>query len=413
MTLSAKPSGFRHRFQGGLFGTHRRFAAALDLVGVEGVVGAPGSGPGRNPEDRRALARAFPARAVRDLPTTRHLIDRLEADPALRRLCGWSRLRDIPSEATFSRAFAEFSASRLAERMHEALVVDAPGETLIGHVSRNATAIEGREAAVAKRRPGRPRKGEERPKTPSRLKRQAGGMSLRAMLADLPKVCDRGTKKNARGIRETWRGCRLPVGTADCGVPLGAILTSASLHDSRVAMPLATMTAGRVVNLHDLMDSACDAHGIHTVSERLGHVPIIATNPRRDKALEQALNREARAQRAAGHPDARTVRYRIRPVVERTNARLEDAFGARHVRVRGPAKVACHPMSGLLALTADRIIRLAAPWRRPTGSTDPTLCPPTGTAARRSSQNSPLTPRGPCPILSLLPKPPSAAQPIP
>ncbi len=424
MTLSAKPSGFRHRFQGELFpalaeevgplpGTHRRFVAAPDLVGVEGFVGAPGSGPGRPPEDRRALARAFPARAVRDLPTTRHLIDRLGVDPALRRLCGWSRLGAIPGEATFSRAFAEFSASRLAERMHEALVVDAPGETLVGHVSPDATAIEGREAAVAKRRPGRPRKGEERPKTPSRLKRQAGGMSLRAMLADLPKVCDRGTKKNARGIRETWRGCRLPVGTADCGVPLGAILTSASLHDSRVAMPLATMTAGRVVNLHDLMDSACDAHGIHTVSERLGHVPIIATNPRRDKALEQALNREARAQRAAGHPDARTVRYRIRPVVERTNARLEDAFGARHVRVRGPAKVACHPMSGLLALTADRIIRLAAPWRRPTGSTDPTLCPPTGTAARRSSQDAPKTQHGPCPILSLLPKPPSAAQPIP
>ncbi len=186
------------------------------------------------------------------------------------------------------------------------------------------------------------------------------------MLADLPKVCDRGTKKNARGIRETWRGCRLPVDTADCGVPLGAILTSASLHDSRVA------------NLHDLMDSACDATEIHTVSERLGHVPIIATNPCRDRALEQALNREARAQRAAGHSDARTLRYRIRPVVERTNARLEDAFGARHVWMRGPAKVACHPVSGLLALTADRIIRLAAPWRRPTGSTDPTLCPPNG-----------------------------------
>ncbi len=218
-------------------------------------------------------------------------------------------------------------------------------------------------------------------------------MSLEVMLADLPKVCDRGTKKNARGIRETWRGCRLPVDTADCGVPLGAILTSASLHDSRVAIPLATMTAGRVANLHDLMDGACDATEIHTVSERFGPVPIIATNPRRDKALDQALNREVRAQRAAGHSDARTVRYRVRPVVERTNARLEDAFGARHVRVRGPTKVACHLMSGLLALAADRIIRLAAPWRRPTGSTDPTLCPPTGTATKRSSQDAPKTPR--------------------
>ena len=123
----------------------------------------------------------FLAKAVWDLPTTRHLIDRLGADPALRRLCGWSRLGAIPSEATFSRAFAEFAEARLAERMHEALVVEVLGETLIGHVSRDSTAIEGREAAGAKvkvktpkRRPGRPRKGEERPKIPSRLERPGG-----------------------------------------------------------------------------------------------------------------------------------------------------------------------------------------------------------------------------------------------
>ncbi len=68
-------------------------------------------------------------------------------------------------------------------------MVYALGETLIGHVSRDATAIEGREAAVAKPKKTetpkrrRPRKGEERPKTPSRLKRQADSMSLKAMLA--------------------------------------------------------------------------------------------------------------------------------------------------------------------------------------------------------------------------------------
>ncbi len=180
MNLGSKLSDFWGRFQGELFpalseevgpllGTHRRFVAALDLVGVEGFVGALGSGPGRPPEDRRALARAFLAKAVWDLPTTRHLIDRLGADPSLRRLCGWSRLGAIPSEATFSRAFAEFAEARLAERMHEALVVEVLGEALIGHVSRDSTAIEGREAAVAKpkaktpkRRPGRPRKGKRR-----------------------------------------------------------------------------------------------------------------------------------------------------------------------------------------------------------------------------------------------------------
>ena len=379
MNLGVKLSDFWRRFQGELFpalteevgpllGTHRRFVAALDLVGVEGFVGAQGSGPGRPAEDRRALARAFLAKAVWDLPTTRHLIDRLGADPALRRLCCWSRLGDIPSEATFSRAFAEFSASRLAQRMHEALVVDVLGGALIGHVSRDSTAINGREAAVAKpkvktpkRRPGRPRRGEERPKTPPRLERQANGMSLSAMLDDLPKLCDRGTKRNARGMLETWRGYKLHIDTADCGVPLSAILTSASVHDSQAAIPLATMTAGRVTNLYDLMDAAYDAREIHEVSKRLGHVPVIDTNPRRDKALKEARNREARAQRAASHPDIRSVRYRIRTTVERTNARLKDEFGARHVRVRGPTKVACHLMFGLLALAADQIIRLAAP----------------------------------------------------
>ncbi len=58
-------------------------------------------------------------------------------------------------------------------------------------------------------------------------------MSLNAMLDDLPKRCDRGTKKNARGMLETWRGYKLHIDTADCGVPISAILTSESVHDSQ------------------------------------------------------------------------------------------------------------------------------------------------------------------------------------
>ena len=91
-----------HRFQGELFPalaeevgplleTHKRFVTVLDLVKVECFVGEVWNGPGRPQEDRRALARGFIAKAVWDLPTTRHLIDRLKVDPPLRRLCGWSR----------------------------------------------------------------------------------------------------------------------------------------------------------------------------------------------------------------------------------------------------------------------------------------------------------------------------------
>ena len=75
------------------------------------------------------------------------MIDRLKVDPPLRRLCGWSRCTEIPSEATFSRAFAEFSQCRLPERMHEALVEETLGDELIGckiqsHLSKNPVALE-------------------------------------------------------------------------------------------------------------------------------------------------------------------------------------------------------------------------------------------------------------------------------
>ena len=80
-------------------------------------------------------------------------------------------------------------------------------EQLVGHVSRDATAIEGRERATPKpkqpakpkRKRGRPRRGEERPKEPTRLQRQQQ-MTLPEMLDDLPQVCDVGTKRNAKGL---------------------------------------------------------------------------------------------------------------------------------------------------------------------------------------------------------------------
>jgi hypothetical protein len=52
------------------------------------------------------------------------------------------------------------------------------------------------------------------------------------------------------------------------------------------------------------------------------------------------------------------VRYRERTAAERVNARLKDEFGGRQVRVRGHAKVLCHLMFGLLALTVDQLMRL-------------------------------------------------------
>ena len=82
------------------------------------------------------------------MPTTEYLLDRLDSDKRLRRICGWEKRSDVPSSATFSRAFAEFSNSKLAEIVHAEIIDRQMGEQLIGHISRDSTAIIAREKPV-------------------------------------------------------------------------------------------------------------------------------------------------------------------------------------------------------------------------------------------------------------------------
>ena len=338
------------------------FVTVLEFVRVERFLASFYALPGRPQEDRAALARAFIAKAVFQLPTTRALIERLAVDRPLRRLCGWSRLGQVPSEATFSRAFNNFAESALPSRLHEVLIEKTMQGHLVGHVSRDSTAIKGREKptpkppAKPKRGRGRPRRGEHRPKQHRRLQRQPQ-MTLPQMLEDLPRACDVGVKRNAKGYQESWVGYKLHIDAADGAVPLSCILTSASLHDSQAAIPLATLTATRVTNLYDLMDSAYDAPEIRAHSESLGHVALIDVNPR-NAARKLELKTETQAQRAAGHVYPEHLRYRERTTVERINGRLKDEFGARQIRVRGHAKVLCHLMFGILALTVTQLLRL-------------------------------------------------------
>ncbi len=106
-------------------------------------------------------------------------------------------------------------------------------------------------------------------------------MTLAEMLADLPRVCDCGTKRNSKGYPEYWVGYKLHLDVADGGIPISCILTSASLHDSQVALPLALQTQQRVSNLYDLMDAAYDARIIKEQSRWLGHVPLIDCHTKR------------------------------------------------------------------------------------------------------------------------------------
>ena len=343
------------------------FVTVLELVRVEALLPCIDGLVGRPVEDRAALARAFMAKAVFDIPTTRALIERLQVDGRLCRLCGWSGVGRLASEATFSRAFAEFAESGLASRLHETLIARTMKGQLVERISRNATAIAAREKPAPKaskpkraRRRGRPRKGEERTKEPSRLERQLT-MTLPQMLEDLPKSCDVGMKKNARGLVEKWIGYKLHIDTADGGIPISCVMTSASTHDSQAAIPLGTLTAGRVENLYDLMDSAYDSVEIWAHSISLDHKPIIAVNPRSLVELKEALKLEKKARRTLGFVFPEELRYVERSASERLNGRLKDDFGGRYVRVRGYDKVFTHLMFGMTALAASQLMRLIVP----------------------------------------------------
>ena len=352
---------------GPLTNNQQQLVTTLEVVRVEAHLPAVGKGfPGRPLKDRTAIARAFVAKAIYGLGTTRMLLDRLATDAALRRICGWEKKRDVPSESVFSRAFAEFATIGLAERVHETLITSTLQDQLVGHLSRDSTAIEAREKPrqTPERPPpppkkrGRPKQGDEPvKKPPTRLARQQT-MTLEEMCADLPTACNVGTKRNSRGHQENWIGYKLHLDTADGDIPISCLLSSASLHDSQAAIPLATLSAQRVVSLYDLMDSAYDAPEIKAHSRSLGHVPLIDTNPRRNAALKEELQGEARRRAVIRLPSAEDVRYNERSAAERVNARLKDEFGGRYLRVRGHAKVTCHLMFGILALTANQLMRL-------------------------------------------------------
>ena len=389
LTLRQQLSRFSHLLQDELFPvleaeigelgeSARRLIAILEILPLGRFIPCSQGWNGRPPRDRYTIACAFIAKAVYNCPRTSDLLERLRADEQLRLICGWKRGEKLPHESTFSRAFAEFATTELAQFAHEAFVRETQQGRLIGHIARDGTAIEARETfpftkeqqaekiAVTKQ-PRQSRKGKKlglpkrwkggrAPRRPAsldtRIHRQRS-MQLDAMLKDLPRNCSIGVKKSSKGHEQYWRGYKLHLDVADGQIPISAVLTGASVHDSQVAIPLATMTSSRVQYCYELMDSAYDAVEILEHSRGMGHVPIVdPKNVRQSKStfLPGKPKRELSW--------AESDRFRERTMVERVYARLKDEFGGRHVRVRGAGKVMAHLMFGLLALTADQILRL-------------------------------------------------------
>ena len=152
-----------------------------------------------------------------------------------------------------------------------------------------------------------------------------------------------GTKTNSKRYKVSWIGYKFHADVNDCGLPVSVAMTSASLHDSQVAIPLMKISSSKITYCYDLMDSAYDAGPIYEVSRSLGHVPIIDKNSR-GKDIIPMSPREA-------------ARYKERTTAERFNSRLKEEFGANNIMVRGALKVKAHLMFGVIAIFVDQLLK--------------------------------------------------------
>ena len=142
----------------------------------------------------------------------------------------------------------------------------------------------------------------------------------------------------------SWHGYKLHIDTADGDIPVSCILSSASLHDSQVMMPLMLKTSAQVQYCYDLADAAYCSPWRSAASRALGHVPLIDHNPRRGEKIDFAPHE--------------ALRYKARSSAERVNGHLKDSHGGRQVWVRGADKVMAHLMFGIIVITSEQLLRL-------------------------------------------------------
>ena len=332
---------------------HRAFLAMLRVIEEHlPILGIRYRGRGRKPYETQPIIRAFLAKSFFTIESTTDLLQRLRSDSSLRRICGFS---NVPSASTFSRRLKIFSDQHIMEQTLYKMVRKYHEGRLVGHISRDSTAIEAREKPAnkkknvvnqnkPKRRRGRPRKGESRPvKQKKRLFRQLS-MSCGKALKELDRACAWGCKKNSQGNIQFWKGYKLHLDVTDTGIPVTAVVTGANVHDSQTAIPMEKLTERNVTHLYSLMDAAYDAPEIRDYIGRRGRVALIDHNKRRKDSRE--------------HMDpAMKQRFRIRTTVERSNSHLKDWLLPSKLMVRGHKKVTFCIMTGVVCLAAIKILQ--------------------------------------------------------
>ena len=321
-------------------------------------------------KDREQMGRAFIAKSVYNLQTTRDLIDRLRIDRTLRILCGWRNANEIPSESKFSRVFRELSDLKIAQKTHEKFVKEYLSQKTFFYNATDATKIPLRQKAVKKEKvtkikhkAGRPKKGETRePIKLSKLELQKDMKTVKEMLTLVSTDCGVGIKQNSKGNREVWIGGKLHISAVDGDIPITAFYSGANVHDSSVALPLIAETSKRVNYMYDLQDAGYDADIIREFSVKYNHRPIIDINPKNSQELRDKIQLIADEKEKFEYfgltQSSDTQHYNQRSMVERVNKYLKDDFGCDKIYYQGATKVASVLAFGILCICIHQSLKL-------------------------------------------------------
>lgn len=252
----------------------------------------------------------------------RMTIEFLNGNPNVRGIVGLSR---IPSESVIGRRTKERFDVIDVDSLHKAIVSEFYSSRLVCNLSIDSTPIDAREKPMARETPekmkrGRKKKGsederkyQERTAEEKRLEELAKHGDARQFLSTLENKCSITGKKNSKRHIQ-WRiGYKVHLAVDDLGTPMSFFVFGASVHDSKVAIPLLRLANEICTFIYTLMDGGYSSKDIVSFAKELGVVPAI----------------DFKANRNGFKPEmdkARKIRYKARTTVERTNSELKDCF---------------------------------------------------------------------------------------
>ena len=171
----------------------------------------------------------------------------IEASYNLRAITGITR---VPSSSVVSRRSNELIKALDLYSIHSEIVQENFSDRLICNLSIDSTPVEARETPIKKvkregKKRGKKEKGSiEEKEYIKRLEREKEleDMSkegdLEQFLSTLENRCSLTGKKNSKGHMQ-WRiGYRIHLAACDSGIPVSFFVSDASVHNSKVAIPL-------------------------------------------------------------------------------------------------------------------------------------------------------------------------------